>query len=379
MLENHIIAHRYQVETLLAYGGNAWVYRAFDRQRNKLVALRYLRFANEQAEWEYQRELRLVKKLEHKHIIRYLDDGNYQSGRYVIMPLLAETAAQRYHRPAASPEEVQERLEQVLPILDALAYLHSQGIIHADIKASNILFDKYDTPVLCDFGVAHDYTLQRYHTTSVQITLSHVSPEAAQSSKLSPSSDLYSLGCFFYEMLIGAAPFGTGNQPELIVRHLTETPHQAHSLNAHISPALSRVFSKLLEKSSAQRYQSIAELQAALDEAFANPLPRSEALLLDINELSQQLPASVWQTLQATSLCNNGVNLEQLSQMLNTDPTGIELDMVVLLEQKILECDSQKYYHFVEKDWQAKVAAGLSSRRQRRYLARLEQPRAMAS
>lgn len=371
MLENHIIAHRYQVETLLAYGGNAWVYRALDKTKNRMVALRYVRLANEQAEWEYQRELRLVRKLEHPHIIRYLDDGNYQQGHYIIMPLLSETATQRYHEPAASPEEVKERLEEVMPILDVLAYLHTQGIIHGDIKASNILFDKYDAPILCDFGVAHDYTLQRYHTTSVQITLSHVSPEAAQSAQLSPTSDLYSLGCFFYEILTGAAPFGTGNQPELIVRHLTETPHEAHSLNAYISPALSRVFSTLLEKSAAQRYQSIAELQAALADAFSNPLPTSEALLLDINELSKQLPASVWQTLQATSLYNGGISLEQLSHMLNTDPSSIELDMVVLLEQHILEQDKQQRYHFVEKDWQTKVAAGISSRRQKRYLARL--------
>lgn len=378
MLENQLIANRYQVQRLLAHGGNAWVYRVLDKQSGELRALRYLRFANEAAEWAFQRELRLVARLEHPHIISYLDTGSYQRGHFVTMPLLQETVAQRYLQPASSALEVKARLETVMPLVDALEYLHQQHIVHADIKASNILFSPEGAPILCDFGVAHDYSLPRLKAVALQITPSHVSPEAAQRQRLTPASDLYSLGCFFYEVLTGTPPFGTGNQPEIIVRHLKELPPAAHERNPHISTALSDIFLRLLAKAPEARYGSMADLRHDLQQALTAPSTQSAAMenmekdvTVDVEQVSDNLSPSTLQSMQAASLLLEGIALNELSQMLQASEQSIFLDMQVLLDKGIVEKVAGRY-RFVEESLRQKVEQGVSSRRHKRYLARLE-------
>ncbi|MFC1761491.1 AAA family ATPase [Planctomycetota bacterium] len=167
-----------------------------------------------------------------------------------------------------------------LDLLDTLADIHQQNIIHKDITPSNIIWDGTTRkPALVDFGISTYFSHQRYHfssTRGVEGTLRYIAPEQTgrMNRELDYRSDYYSLGVVLYELFTGSCPFEMSDPLALIHAHLAQSPPPAHERNQNVPPSLSQILDKLLAKSASDRYQSIpgirADLQQCLDNVTAN-------------------------------------------------------------------------------------------------------------
>ncbi len=222
----------------------------------------------------FAREIGIVAKLNHPNILGVLDSGVVQvnglSAPYYVMPhvegpSLSALLSQGERLP------VKETLRLAVEVADALAFAHSRGVVHRDIKPGNILIQAGHA-LVADFGVAIalDVATSGWrHTTlagEVLGTPVYMSPEqAAGESRLDGRSDIYSLGCVLYEMLSGDPPF-TGNTPQaMLIAHLSAPPPPLAARRPDIPPALAATVHRALEKLPADRYASASEFRDALD------------------------------------------------------------------------------------------------------------------
>ena len=150
------------------------------------------------------------------------------------------------------------------PVALALDYAHSQGVVHGDVKPSNILVEDEDRVTLTDFGISRvvgaDATLQDASFG----TPDYISPERARGEEPGPAADVYSLGVIAYELLVGRKPFNADNPLALIYAHAYSPPPPPDQLNPSLSSGLARVLLRALEKDPSGRYATAGELVAAL-------------------------------------------------------------------------------------------------------------------
>ena len=218
---------RYAIEREIGHGGMAVVYRARDLRHDRTVALKVLQpgfSANLGAE-RFLREIRLIARLQHPHLLPLYDSGDAGGLLYYVMPCiddgsLRDLLEQEGRLPPA------RALHLAREVADALDYAHRQGVIHRDIKPENILLEEGHA-IVADFGVARAVSAasERGHTESGVLTgtPTYMSPEQADgNAPLDGRSDLYSLGCVLYEMLAGHPPFTAGSPIAQITRRLTE-------------------------------------------------------------------------------------------------------------------------------------------------------------
>lgn len=282
----------FRLERILGRGGMAQVYYGLDVKLRRPVAIKVIdarhRSKPKYAE-RFIKEARAVARLRHENIIQiyYADDENglyYYVMEYVdgqdLASLLAERAARRDLLPY--PEVL--RIGHALA--SALDFAHSQGIIHRDVKPSNILLSKDGRVILGDFGLALD--LREGSSGEAFGSPHYISPEQARrSSDAVPQSDLYSLGVILYEMLTGVVPFDDESFASVALKHLQEPPPPARQQNPALNAETEAVLARALAKSPAERYPSGAALLAALEQALPPlpsaallPLPPPPALLL---------------------------------------------------------------------------------------------------
>jgi len=263
----------YRIEALLGSGGMASIYRGLDVRLKRRVAIKVisapLRTDPEYAE-RFQREAQAIARLEHPHIVRLYRYGEakgllYMAMQYVDGSDLASVLAS--YRKTGSLIEPQEGARIVREVCLALDDAHAQGVIHRDVKPSNIILDKHGYVYLADFGLA----LLTELGTRGEILGSprYVAPEQAISSaNVVPQSDLYAVGVILYEMFTGELPFDTENPMDLALMHMNQPPRPPRDLRPEIPPALEAVILKALAKKPADRYQSGAALADALDRAL---------------------------------------------------------------------------------------------------------------
>jgi serine/threonine protein kinase len=263
----------YRIEALLGKGGMASIYRGLDVRLQRRVAIKVIS-APLRADPEYverfQREAQAIARLEHPHIVRLYRYGEakgllYMAMQYVDGSDLASVLAG--YRRAGSLIEPQEAARIVREVCLALDDAHAQGVIHRDVKPSNIMLDKHGYVCLADFGLA----LLTELGTRGEILGSprYIAPEQAISSaNVVPQSDLYAVGVILYEMFAGELPFDAQDPMDLALMHMKQPPRPPRDLRPEISPALEAVILKALAKEPADRYQSGAALADALDQAL---------------------------------------------------------------------------------------------------------------
>ena len=216
---------RYTLERELGRGGMSIVYLARDHQNERRVALKVLRpdLAHSLGPERFLREIKVAAGLTHPHILPLFDSGIADGMLFYTMPYVeGETLRHRLIRQRRLP--VADAVTIARDVADALAYAHSQGIIHRDIKPENILLEA-GHPVVSDFGIARAISAadaSRMTGTGIVVgTLDYMSPEQAAGEDVDGRSDIYSLGCVLYEMIIGRPPF-TAGKPTGDLRRVTQ-------------------------------------------------------------------------------------------------------------------------------------------------------------
>jgi len=262
-LEETILGH-YQLHHCLGRGGMSEVYLATDQRSQQEVAIKLVNSSHLEYSERFQREVKTISALTHRHILPALDYGQHGSWYYLVMPHIKQgTLRERLARRPLTLEEAGEILEQVA---DALQFAHDHGIIHRDIKPSNILLQDEHYVYLADFGLArrlraesgNEITLTGY----VMGTPEYMAPELVEQSA-STSSDIYALGILLYEMLTGRTPF-KGNTPiATCLKQMREQPTSPSILNPAIPRPVERVILCALEKDPQWRFPSARALLQA--------------------------------------------------------------------------------------------------------------------
>lgn len=231
-----------EVRGLRARGGNAEVYEGYQPDLDRRVALKVTSGASEEQQERFRREARTIARLSHPHVVPLHNFGVFDDAMVIMMPWFEASLADRLKRGALPVSEARELLEQMR---DALGYVHANGILHRDVKPSNIMLGPEGRFVLADLGIASidaDSTLTR--AGSQPGTPGYMAPEVITGDQPGPSSDLYALGATLYEAVVGRPPFDADNAISAAYMHVhgpvPEVALEDRSLAAAIRSLLSK-------------------------------------------------------------------------------------------------------------------------------------------
>jgi serine/threonine protein kinase len=264
---------RYEIREELGQGGMAAVYRAYDPLFEREVALKILKremLNDPQVRERFERETKIIAKLEHSAIVPVYDVGRDNDQLFFVMRYMAGgSLTERIEKRSLSLSEIAHILQRVATALD---YAHDRGVIHRDLKPGNILFDEYDNAYISDFGIAKLARAANKLTSSGIIgTPTHMSPEQAQGEDVDGRSDIYSLGVILFEMLSGKMPYDATTPLGMAFKHATYPIPNIRDTNPNLPPGIEAVIKKVMAKDREQRYRSGAEFA----EAFIATLPES--------------------------------------------------------------------------------------------------------
>ncbi len=260
----------YQIIERLGEGGMAVVYKAYQAQTDRQVAVKVLPphyAADPNFASRFEQEARILAKLNHAHILPLFDYGQVDGLAYIVMPLVSSGTLADLMKSSPLP------LEQILQITSqvggALNYAHAKGLVHRDVKPDNILMDEEGNCRLTDFGIAKfAQDSNRMTRTGVAIgTPAYMSPEQIRGEELDRRSDVYSLGVVLYEMATGHPPFEANTTAEVMVRHLHEPLPLPRTLNPQLPETVEGVIVKSLAKRAEDRYATTQEMVQALQAA----------------------------------------------------------------------------------------------------------------
>lgn len=267
---------RYDLVREIGQGGMATVYLARDVRHERDVAIKVLRedLAISLGAARFLREIRIAAQLQHPHILPLLDSGEASGFLFFVMPhVKGASLRERLAKEGELP--VHEAVRLLIEIVDALAGAHGHGVVHRDMKPDNVMLTGRHALVM-DFGVARAVTEAAGKGTVTTLgvavgTPAYMSPEQATADpNVDHRSDIYAVGVIAYEMLTGRTPFVAGTSQQMLAAHVTETPDSVARRRPSVSAALEAVVMKCLAKRPADRFQTAAELLAAL-EPLATP------------------------------------------------------------------------------------------------------------
>lgn len=263
------------IRAVLGYGGMAAVYRGYQTNLDREVAIKVLppAYATDQSFVErFHLEAVAMGKLSHPNIVTVHDAGEENGRLYIVMAYIpGGTLKQRMGAPM-DPREVARIIKDVA---SALTYAHERGIVHRDVKPVNVLMDSDERAVLSDFGIAKmlSGTEGLTRTGAGVGTPEYMSPEQCRGASVDARTDIYALGVLLYEMLTSHTPFEADNYTALAHAHIYEPVPLPSRLNPRISPAVQSVVLKALAKDPAYRFQQATEMALALDQAVAAQAP----------------------------------------------------------------------------------------------------------
>ncbi len=272
---------RYEIMGVLGQGGMGAVYKARDRELDRLIALKVIRpeLATDPAILQrFKQELILSRNITHKNVVRIFDLGEADGIRFISMEYVdgedLRTILRRDGKFAS--KDAIAVVEQICRALDSA---HSEGVIHRDLKPQNIMRDKYGRIVVMDFGLARSLGDSGMTQTGAIVgTIEYMSPEQALGSTLDQRSDIFSVGLIFYELLTGKAPYEADTAIASLMKRTREEARAASDVDASVPKSLSAIVSRCLEREPANRYHSAVELLQQLTTWAANPNISAETL-----------------------------------------------------------------------------------------------------
>jgi eukaryotic-like serine/threonine-protein kinase len=269
------LAGRYTIEHELGRGGMATVFLAQDLKHHRAVAVKVLRpeLAAAIGPERFLREIEIAAGLSHPHILPLFDSGSHDGLFYYVMPYVeGESLRQRLDRERQLP--IEDALRITRQVSDGLGYAHRLGFVHRDIKPENILLlDQH--AVIADFGIARAITVvggEKLTEAGLAIgTPSYMSPEQALGdSDVDGRSDLYSLGCVLYEMLVGDPPFLGHTAQQVLARQVLDAVPPPKSVRPAVPVAVELALLQALAKAPADRFTTVHEFADALGDSLVS-------------------------------------------------------------------------------------------------------------
>ncbi len=260
----------FEVGDRIGVGGMGIVYRAIYTKNGARVALKILSpdvSDSESLQRRFEREISILKKLQHPHIVRYYGGGKFGSQRFYAMELVEGGSVEAYlSKKKRLPWE--EALDITMQVAKALEHAHEAGVIHRDLKPANLLMTSENVIKLTDFGIARDTTATALTAAGKTVgTYAYMAPEQIRGKPpVDKKTDLYAMGCVLFEMIAGETPFTSENQGEMLMQHLQEEPPRITSLVPECPIFLEELIFKLLEKDPEDRVYDALALQAEVDE-----------------------------------------------------------------------------------------------------------------
>ena len=279
---------RYHTGELLGRGGMSEVYRGFDVQLRRPVAIKRLRpdFSNNPGfRARFSREAQSAGRLSHSAIVAIYDTGEERDATgpsipFIVMELVEGRSLREVLRKEGKIPPWRA-LEVASAVLDALNCSHEAGIIHRDIKPANVMVTNTGDVKVADFGIARPVSETAGTVTlagTVVGTPQYLSPEQGRGEPVDARSDIYSVGCMLYELLVGEPPF-TGDSPvSIVVQHVSDAPAPPSAAGPDISTAIDAIVLKALAKDPADRYQTATEMKADVERVLAGQQPAATSL-----------------------------------------------------------------------------------------------------
>jgi len=265
---------RYEVERLIGSGGMGIVFKAFDTELNRPVAVKVLAphlAGSGAARQRFAREARAAAAVVHEHVVAIHNVETEGASPFLVMQFVAgESLQQRLDR--EGPLELCEVLRIATQTASGLAAAHAQGLVHRDVKPPNILLEQgIERTLLTDFGLARtnddaSLTHTGYHPGTPQ----YMSPEQARGDSVDARSDLFSLGSVIYTMCTGHSPFRAETTYGILRRITDNAPRSMREVNSKVPEWLDRIVFKLLAKSPDDRYASAEEVRSVLEQCLAH-------------------------------------------------------------------------------------------------------------
>ncbi|MGH9501340.1 MAG: protein kinase domain-containing protein [Terriglobales bacterium] len=263
-----LLGQRYEILQILGEGGMGAVYKARDRELNRMVALKVIRpeLAHSEAIISrFKQELLLATQVTHKNVIRIYDLSEADGMKFITMEFVEgeDLRGLMQEKGKLTSEEAVEIMQQTCRALEAA---HSAGIIHRDLKPQNIMRDKTGRILVMDFGLARTLEGDGMTQTGALVgTMDYMSPEQALGKDLDQRSDLFAMGLIFYELLTGKMPYKADSVVASLLKRTQERAAPVSSHDASIPKPLSNIVGKCMEPDVKLRYQSSAEILADLD------------------------------------------------------------------------------------------------------------------
>ena len=270
----------YHILEQVGRGGMASVFMALDLAHERTVAVKVLspQLALEpNFKVRFEREAQVLRGLEHPNIVPMLDYGEESGLAYIVMPYMkVGTLSDRLRDGDLTVEESARIIGQ---IASALQHAHEAGVVHRDVKPSNILIDEDGSAWLSDFGFAHVHDATMSLTGSALIgTPAYISPEQVSGKPVSPLSDQYSLGVVVYHLSTGCLPYDAETPMAIALSHVTSPLPRPRLINPNISRSVEAVLLKALAKDASHRFATIADFNHAFQKGIALENERKEKL-----------------------------------------------------------------------------------------------------
>jgi serine/threonine protein kinase len=356
-----VIKGRYQYKEVLGKGGMGAVYKAFDTVLKRDVALKTVLDISDPAVLElFHREYEVLAHINHPNIVEILDIGELEvEGTikpYFIMPLLPGVPLDQLIRTASHRLSVERVVDIISQTCRGLQAAHEKGLVHRDIKPTNIIVMDDDSVKIIDFGVAH--VADSKSRTGVKGTLLYMSPEQLQMKPASSQSDIFSLGIVAYESLTGRRPFEGTSEREVADAILHHMPAPASDLNPTVSQTVSRVIHKAMAKQPYHRFAAARDFAETLQKALRNePIeifnpariqPRIQRASKAFEQSDYQFSSEILGELEAEGYIDQEVTLlrlkidqairrKRIQQLLESARTRMEGEEYPLALQKVQE------------------------------------------